>query len=87
MVGTIILENDENGDLHDQEGHMRNAACQRLDYQRAVILDQDDDIAAVAQALDVLLDPKRWLTTIVQINTTPTNLLFVLLQFSGQILS
>ena len=58
MVAKIIQESDENGDLHDQEGHMRNAAGQRLDYQRAVIIDQDDDIAAVAQAVDDAARPK-----------------------------
>nr|VDD59813.1 unnamed protein product [Brassica oleracea] len=45
MVATLILERGENGDLHDQGGHLRNAAVQRLDDQRAVIPDQDDDIA------------------------------------------
>ncbi|KAF2593940.1 hypothetical protein F2Q70_00042392 [Brassica cretica] len=35
MVATLILERGENGDLHDQEGHLRNAAVQRLDDQRA----------------------------------------------------
>ena len=37
MVETLILECDENGDMHDQEGHLRIAAGQRLDDQRAVI--------------------------------------------------
>ncbi|KAF3599744.1 hypothetical protein F2Q69_00036860 [Brassica cretica] len=31
MVATLILVRDERGDLHDQEGHMRNAAGQRID--------------------------------------------------------
>ena len=44
MVATLILVRAENGDLHDQEGHLRNAACQRLDDQRAVIPDQDADM-------------------------------------------
>nr|VDD22948.1 unnamed protein product [Brassica oleracea] len=30
MVATVILERDENRDLHDQEGHLRNAAGQRI---------------------------------------------------------
>ncbi|KAF3563208.1 hypothetical protein DY000_02016889 [Brassica cretica] len=29
MVATLILVRDENGDLHDQVGHMLNAAGQR----------------------------------------------------------
>ncbi|KAF3524693.1 hypothetical protein F2Q69_00048479 [Brassica cretica] len=31
MVATLVLIHDVNGDLHDQDGHLRNAACQRLD--------------------------------------------------------
>ena len=27
MVATLILVQDDNGDLHDHEGHLRNAAC------------------------------------------------------------
>ncbi|KAG2275383.1 hypothetical protein Bca52824_057938 [Brassica carinata] len=49
MVATLILVRDENGDLHDPEGHMLNAAGQRLDDQRAVIPDHDDDATAAAQ--------------------------------------
>ncbi|KAF2574809.1 hypothetical protein F2Q70_00004045 [Brassica cretica] len=30
MVTTLILVQDERGDLHDQEGHLRNAAGQRI---------------------------------------------------------
>ena len=39
MVRTLVLIHDENEDLHDQEGHMRNASGQRLDDQGAVIPD------------------------------------------------
>ena len=52
IVVSLILERDETEDLHDQEGHLHNAADQRLDDQRAVFPDQDDDIAAAAQAVD-----------------------------------
>ncbi|KAF3509306.1 hypothetical protein F2Q69_00005995 [Brassica cretica] len=31
MVATLILVRDENGDLHDQDGHLRNAEGQRID--------------------------------------------------------
>ncbi|KAF2546948.1 hypothetical protein F2Q70_00020442 [Brassica cretica] len=31
MVAPLILVRDNNGDLHDQEGHLRNAAGQRID--------------------------------------------------------
>ena len=51
MVATLILVRDENGDLHDQEVHMRNATSQRLDDQRDVIPDHDADAAAAAQAV------------------------------------
>ncbi|KAF2552956.1 hypothetical protein F2Q68_00034968 [Brassica cretica] len=40
---------------------------------------EDDDVKTM------MLDPERWLTTIVQISTTPTDLLFVLMLFRGQI--
>ncbi|KAF2588401.1 hypothetical protein F2Q70_00038565 [Brassica cretica] len=33
MVATLILVRDERGDLHDQEGHLRNAVGQRIDAQ------------------------------------------------------
>jgi len=49
MVVTLVLVRNENGDMHDQEGHLRNAAGQMLDDQRAVIPDQDDDIATAAR--------------------------------------
>ncbi|KAF3566426.1 hypothetical protein DY000_02015473 [Brassica cretica] len=35
MVATLILVRNDNGDLHDQEGHLRNAALQRIDAQGA----------------------------------------------------
>ncbi|KAF3585044.1 hypothetical protein F2Q69_00030313 [Brassica cretica] len=31
MVATLILVRDEKGDLHDKEGHLRNAAGHRID--------------------------------------------------------
>ncbi|KAF2542917.1 hypothetical protein F2Q68_00031507 [Brassica cretica] len=37
MVATLILVCDERGDLHDQEGHLRNAAGQRIYAQGAAI--------------------------------------------------
>ncbi|KAF2547329.1 hypothetical protein F2Q70_00022679 [Brassica cretica] len=33
MAATLVLVRDENGDLHDQEGHLRNAAGQKIDAQ------------------------------------------------------
>ncbi|KAF3586521.1 hypothetical protein F2Q69_00030433 [Brassica cretica] len=37
MVATLILVQDDNGDLHDHEGHLRNAEGQRIDAQGAWI--------------------------------------------------
>ncbi|KAL0729817.1 hypothetical protein Bca4012_025910 [Brassica carinata] len=37
MVAPIILTQDENGDLCDQEGHLRNEAGQKLNAQNEVI--------------------------------------------------
>ena len=41
MVATLVLIRDENGDMHDPEGHLRNAAGQRLDDQGAIISDPE----------------------------------------------
>ena len=57
MVATLILVRDENGDLNDQEGHLRNAAGQRLDDQRVVIPDQDVEAPAAAQVVDEAARP------------------------------
>ena len=51
MVATIVLIQDATGNLHDQEDHQRNPACQKIDDQGAVIHDTDVDIAA-SQAVD-----------------------------------
>ncbi|KAF2578553.1 hypothetical protein F2Q68_00006020 [Brassica cretica] len=37
MVATLILVRDGRGNLHDQEGHLRNAVSQRIDSQGAAI--------------------------------------------------
>ncbi|KAF3543347.1 hypothetical protein DY000_02007669 [Brassica cretica] len=49
MVATLILVRDDRGDrgnLHDQEGHLRNAAGQRIDAQGAAIPDGEGREAA-----------------------------------------
>ncbi|KAF2589801.1 hypothetical protein F2Q70_00038547 [Brassica cretica] len=41
MVAIVILRQDENGNLFDQDGHLRNATGQKLDAQGNVIPDAD----------------------------------------------
>ncbi|KAF3556180.1 hypothetical protein F2Q69_00013127 [Brassica cretica] len=41
MVATLKLVRDDNGDLHHQKGHLRNAAGQRIDAQGAAIPEED----------------------------------------------
>ena len=84
MVATLILEKDENGDLHDQEGDLCNVAGQRLDDQRAVITDQDDDIATAAHALDDAARPRMLLgPKMVTTELTPEHLVGVKIGHDG----
>ncbi|KAL0722796.1 hypothetical protein Bca4012_037395 [Brassica carinata] len=46
-----------NGNLHDQDGHLRNAAGQRIDDQRAAIPDPDAETATAGQAVDEAARP------------------------------
>ncbi|KAG5378381.1 hypothetical protein IGI04_026223 [Brassica rapa subsp. trilocularis] len=46
MVNIIILTQDENGNLYDQAGHLRKAACQKIDAHGTVIHDTDATGAA-----------------------------------------
>ncbi|KAF2545455.1 hypothetical protein F2Q70_00021401 [Brassica cretica] len=39
MVATLVLQRDENGDLHELEGHMCNAVGQKIDGQWTAILE------------------------------------------------
>ncbi|KAF3599809.1 hypothetical protein F2Q69_00035912 [Brassica cretica] len=41
MVAPLVLVRDNNGGLHDQEGHPRDAAGQRIDAQGAAIPEPD----------------------------------------------
>ncbi|KAG5410968.1 hypothetical protein IGI04_007287 [Brassica rapa subsp. trilocularis] len=50
MVNIIILTQDENGNLYDQAGHLRNATCQKIDAQGTVI--PDADATGAAQRVD-----------------------------------
>ena len=71
MVAIVILRQDENGNLYDQDGHLRNATGQKLDAQGTVI--PDDDAIGAAQPVEEAAQPRHWPTTIVQTSTTPTN--------------
>ena len=57
MVATLVLIQHATGNMHDQEGHLRNAAGQKIDDQGAVIPDTDADIAAAT--LRTLADYNR----------------------------
>ena len=58
MVVTLILVRENNGDLHDQEGHLRNAAGQRIDAQGTVIHEPDIDATWAAQPVDEAARPR-----------------------------
>ena len=58
MVATLILVRDDNGDLHDQEGYLRNVAGQRIDAQGAVIPERNTDATGVAQPVDETARPR-----------------------------
>ena len=46
MVAIVILRHDGNGDMYDEDGHLRNAKGQKLDAQGNVITDADATGAA-----------------------------------------
>ena len=57
MVATLILVRDDKGDLYDQEGHIRNATCQRIDAQGAVIHEPDTDATCTTLPVDEAARP------------------------------
>ena len=58
MVATLILVQDERGDPHDQEGHMRNAAGRRRDAQGAAIHESDANATGTTLPVDEAARPK-----------------------------
>ena len=58
MVTTLILVRDERGDLHDQEGHLRNAAGQRINAQGAAIPVSDAIATGTTLPVDEAARPK-----------------------------
>ncbi|KAL0734108.1 hypothetical protein Bca4012_010318 [Brassica carinata] len=87
MVATLILMQDDEVNLHDQEGHLRNVAGQRIIDQGMQSLIQK--LRLLQQLLELQKKPAEiyhWLTTTVQINTMPTDLLSILQTYRGLIL-
>ena len=58
MVTPLILVRDNNGDLHDQEGHLRNAAGQRIDAQGAAIPEPDATTTGTTLPVDEAAQPR-----------------------------
>ena len=56
MVAVVILKQDENGNLYDQDGHLRNATCQKLDAQGTII--PDADATGAAQPVEKASQPR-----------------------------
>ena len=52
MVATLILVRDDRGNLHDQEGHLRKAAGQRIYAQGAAIPESDTDATGATLPVD-----------------------------------
>ena len=52
MVATLILVRDDNGDLHDQDGHLRNAVGQRIDAHGAAIPESDANATRTTLPVD-----------------------------------
>ena len=58
MVATLILVRDEKEDIHDQGGHLRNAACQRIYAQGAAIPEFDTDATGTTLPVDEAARPR-----------------------------
>ncbi|KAF3497704.1 hypothetical protein DY000_02052202 [Brassica cretica] len=58
MVAPLILVRNNNGDLHDQEGHLHNAAGQRIDAQRAAIPEPDANATGTTLLVDEAAQPR-----------------------------
>nr|VDD10981.1 unnamed protein product [Brassica oleracea] len=58
MVAPLILVRDNNGDLHDQEGHLRNTAGQRIDAQGAAIPEPDATTTGTTLPVDGAAQPR-----------------------------
>ncbi|KAF2589739.1 hypothetical protein F2Q70_00038739 [Brassica cretica] len=66
MVATLVLQKDENGDLHDPGGHMCNAAGQRIDGQGTAIVEPSaatEDKVPLQRSLADLTRPSQFYIT------------------------
>ncbi|KAF2557345.1 hypothetical protein F2Q68_00016152 [Brassica cretica] len=61
MVATLILVRDDNSDLHDQDGHLRNAAGQRIYAQGAAIPESDANATGTTLPIDEAARPKTYM--------------------------
>ena len=59
MIATLVLQRDENGDLHDPDGHLCNAAGQKLDAQGTAIPEHDTVATGAAIPVDEAARPKK----------------------------
>ena len=57
MVAPWILVRDNNEDLHDQEGHLRNATGQRIDAQGAAIPELYVNVTGTTLPMDEAAQP------------------------------
>ncbi|KAF3595196.1 hypothetical protein DY000_02022069 [Brassica cretica] len=58
MIATLVLQRDENGDLHDPDGHLCNAVGQKLDAQGTAIPEHDTDATGAAIHVDEAARPR-----------------------------
>ena len=67
MVAKLVLQRDENGDMHDHGGHLCNAAGQRIDGQGTAILEPSaatEDKVPLQRSLADLTRPSQLYTNI-----------------------
>ena len=65
MVATLVLQRDENGDLHDPGGHLCNAVGQKIDGQGTAILEPSsatEDKVPLQRSLADLTTPSQFYT-------------------------
>ncbi|KAF2546545.1 hypothetical protein F2Q70_00022608 [Brassica cretica] len=66
MVATLILVRDEKGDLHDQEGYLRNAAGQRINAQGVAILESDTYTTGTTLPVDEAARPRTLAVRVIE---------------------